>query len=362
MRRQQGQSMAEYLVVLGVSGSLIAALTLLPCDEANSSKGCIPTILDALHNNYQSYSASLSGVQDYGAVALAEPPSSTPPADDDDSDDADQGDQTGDTPDSATETLQVQEILDSSGNVIGTLQDGRVIDANGNDIGAYVFDASTGVQTVVIDGQTVVVSLNTLIIGSDGKTAVLKAFVNAQGQVVGFGYFESGGYYDSTSASKVSVPSGTQAVAIRPVKTRDDQGNDQDYGYEAGGYFYSLKSVLTPQGAYTSPLVADGELVEMRLSEPATADAWSDYATCVVREPGWTTRELSGYAGSGNYSFDKYDDLNMTTSNNNAVATPDTTSGFIAASDVGSGLCQGRWVLEESARDWTLSGPFKAVQ
>jgi len=359
---QWGQAMAEYLVVLGVSGSLIAALTLLPCDEAKSSKGCIPTILDALHSNYQSYSASLSGVQDYGRLAVAAPPSSAPPASDDDSDDPDSGEQTGDTPDSAPQTLQVQEIVDSSGKVIGILKNGRVIDANGNDIGAYLFDVQTGLQTVVIDGQTVVVDLNTLIIGADGKVAVLKAFVNAQGQVVGFGYFESGGYYDSTSASKVSVPTGTQAMAIRPVKTRDDSGNDVMYGYEVGGYFYSLKTVLTPQGTYASTLVADGELLEMRFSEPDTAGVWSDYSTCVVRQPGWTSRELSGYAGSGNFTFAKFGAIGMSTSNNTAVASPEKTSGFIEESAVGAGGCSGRWVLQEDPVNWTLSGPFTNVQ
>ena len=361
MRCQWGQAMAEYLVVLGVSGSLIAALTLLPCDEAKSSKGCIPTILDALHSNYQSYSASLSGVQDYGRLAVAAPPSSVPPASDDDSDDADQSAPPGETQ-AAIQTLQVQEVVDNAGNVIGTLKNGRVIDANGNDIGAYLFDVQTGVQTVVIDGQTLVVSLNTLIIGSDGKPAVLKAFVNAQGQVVGFGSFEAGGYYDSTSANKVGVPTGTEAVAIRPVKTRDDKGSDQLYGYEAGGYFYSLKTILTPQSTYASALVADGELLEMRISEADTAGAWSSYSTCVVRKPGWTTRELEGYAGSGNFTFAKFDAISMSTSNNTVVASPEKTNGFIEASEVGSGGCQGRWVLQEDPANWTLSGPFTAVQ
>ncbi|OEC35698.1 hypothetical protein SAMN05216600_104208 [Pseudomonas cuatrocienegasensis] len=362
MRRQWGQAMAEYLVVLGVSGSLIAALTLLPCDEAQSSKGCIPTILDALHNNYQSYSASLSGVQDYGQLAVAAPPSSTPPASDDDSDDADQGEQTGETPDTATETLQVLEVADSTGKVIGTVQNGRVIDANGNDIGAYLYDVTNSTSTVVIDGQTVVVSLNTPVIGSDGKAAVLKAFVNAQGQVVGFGYFEADRFYDAFRANKVGVPSGTQAVAIRPVKTRDDKGNDQPYGYEAGGYIYSQLTVLTPQSTYATSLVADGELLEMRFSEADTAGVWSDYSSCVVREPGWTRRELSGYAGSGNFTFNKFDAINMSTSNHTAVATPEKISGFIEAGEVGAGGCAGRWVLQEGAADWTLSGPFARVQ
>lgn len=362
MRTQRGQSMAEYLVVLGVGGSIIAGLTLLPCDQAHSDKGCIPTLLDALHNNYQAYSAALSDVQDYGHLAVAAPPDAAGGAQDDDQDDVDLG--TAPPVDVGDEiaTLQVQQLLDANGNVIGTVKKGRVYDANGKDIGEYNFDSATGIQTAIIDGKTTVVDLNTVIVGSDGSPAILKAFVNSSGQVVGFGYYESSSYFDAASASKTKVPTGTVAAPIRKVKIHGNNGLDSDFGYESGGYIYSLVTVLDPKNDYSVPLIADGELVEMRLSEPSTASNWNAYSSCVVRPLNWVDNELNGYSGSGNFTFDKVDASNVTTANSASVASPAKTVGFIDAPDIGVGGCNGRWIVQESKNSWTLSGPFKPVQ
>src|SRR5690606_21050548 len=85
MNGQRGQAMAEYLVALGIGGTLVAALTLAPCTPAGSDKGCVPTLLDALHNNYAGYSAAIADVQHYGDLKVAAPPADEGGVEDDDS-------------------------------------------------------------------------------------------------------------------------------------------------------------------------------------------------------------------------------------------------------------------------------------
>lgn len=362
MRRQKGQSMAEYLVVLGVSGSILAALTLVPCSEANSAKGCIPTMLDALHNNYAGYSAAIGDIQDYGDVEVAAPPAED---DDDDEEDNDEipggGDDDGDTP--QPETLgKVNQIYDANGNLMGVVQGTQIYDLEGNLIGDYVFNPETGEQTAVIDGEIVTgVSVVGVVVGKDGDPLEVKAFV-VNGNLVGFGYVDDGKYYDALQGEETDkVPNGAEVRDTRVVKIRDSAGKISDFGYEVDGYIYSLAKVQVANETYGSAKIPDAELVEMRLSQLTTIASWSGYSKCVARGLDWVNSELSGYPGSGDYTFAKTekdaDDNDVTTTNNAVVESPTNNVGFIDSGDLGSGGCQGRWVLQENADSWTLSGP-----
>lgn len=357
MKGQRGQSMAEYLVVLGVSGSIIAGLTLLPCTEAGSAKGCIPTLLDALHNNYEGYSAALSDVQDYGDVKVA-----APPADEVDTGGGDNdgipGGGTGGGDTSQAESLgKVNQLYDANGNLLGTVQGTQIYDLDGKLIGDYNFDPVTGQQTAVIDGKPVTgVSVVGVIIGKNGDALEIKAFV-VNGKVVGFGYVDDGKYYDALQGSRIqNVPTGVSAVDTRPVKIRDSQGKVSDFGYEVGGYIYSLAKVQVAGDTYTTTKVADAELVEMRLTETATIANWNGYSRCVARSLNWVDSELNG-----TLDFDKSEDdgsgNQVTTSGNAVVESPTNNVGFIDSADLGSG-CQGRWVVQEKPDSWSVSGPF----
>ncbi len=357
MRGQRGQSMAEYLVVLGVSGSIIAGLTLLPCTEANSAKGCIPTMLDALHNNYEGYSAAVSDIQDYGDVKVAAPPADEGGGGDGDNDEIPGGgDDDGGT--AQAESLgKVNQLYDANGNLLGTVQGTQIYDLDGKLIGDYNFDPVTGEQTAVIDGKPVTgVNVVGVIIGKDGDPLAIKAFM-VNGQVVGFGYADDGKYYDALQGTQiVKVPNGVSAVDTRAVKIRDGQGKVSDFGYEVGGYIYSLAKVQVANETYTMAKVADAELVEMRLTETSTIASWDGYSKCVARSLDWVDSELNG-----DLDFDKSEDdgsgNQVTTTGNAVVESPTNNVGFIDSADLGSG-CQGRWVVQEKTDSWSVSGPY----
>jgi hypothetical protein len=360
MKEQRGQSMAEYLVALGIGGSIILALTLAPCTVAGSAKGCVPAMLDALHSNYEGYSSAISDVQDYGDVEVAAPPEDETPIEDDDDIPGDGGNGGDDIP--MAETLnKVNYVYDAQGNVIGTVSGNTIYDLAGNPIGEYEYDTDTGQQVATVNGQPVVVSVGSVFVDEDGNALALKAFV-VNGQVVGFGYAAGGNYYDPLKGEKTTkVPSNASVVDTRVVKVLDNSGKASDFGYEVDGYIYSLSKVQVSGETYTTAKVPDGELVEMVLSQSSTIASWSGYSRCIVRSVDWVNTELSAYPGSGNYTFDKTEDdgsgNQVTTTDNAVVESPTNNLGYIDSADM-RGSCAGRWLLTEGASDWTLSGPY----
>lgn len=351
MKRQRGQSMTEYLVALGAGGTLLTAMVV---------NGDIQRVLDALHDNYRGYSAAISDIQDYGDVAVSAPVNdSDGPVDDDGSSSG--GD--GNDDNAANGLSKVNQIYDQDGNLLGTVQGDSIVDADGNVIGSYVYDATTGEQKAVVSGvEYDNVSVVAVVVGDDGEALAVKAFV-VNGEVVGFGYVQNGQYYDALNAEPTSqVPSGAQVVDTRAVTVRDTQGNESAFGYEVGGLVYSLAQVQNPGETYSTAKQPDGELVEMRLTQSATQTNWSGYSTCVVRSVAWVNQELSGYPGSGSYTFAKTeqdsDGNTVTTTNNAVVESPTNNLGYITSADQGSAGCGGRWILSEGASDWTLTGPF----
>ena len=362
MIRQFGQAMTEYLVALGIGGTIVAALTLAPCEPAGSSKGCIPTLFDALHNNYEGYSAAISDIQDYGDIQVAAPPSDDGVVEDDDGIPGDGG-VDDDTPELAETLNKVNYVYDSQGNVIGTVNGTTIYDLNGNSIGTYEYDEETGQQVAVINGETITgVSTGSVFVDDEGNALALKAFV-VNGNVVGFGYEVNGKYYEPLKGELTSkVPNNAVVADTRPVQVLDSAGNASTFGYEVDGYIYSMSKVQVSGETYTAAKVPDGELVEMVLSQSSTIADWNGYSRCIVRSLDWVNGELTGYPGSGIYSFDKTEDdgsgNQVTTTNNAIVESPTNNLGYIASADQGSGGCQGRWILTEGANDWTLSGPY----
>lgn len=351
MKRQRGQSMTEYLVALGAGGTLLTAMVV---------NGDIQRVLDALHDNYRGYSAAISDIQDYGDVAVSAPVSDGGgPVEDNGSSSGG-----GNDDNSATgELSKLNQIYDQDGNLLGVVQGDKILDPDGNVIGSYIYDATTGEQKAVVnDVEYDNVSVVSVVVGDDGEALAVKAFV-VNGEVVGFGYVQNGLYYDALNGKQTSkVPSGAQVVDTRAVTVRDNQGNESAFGYEVNGLVYSLAQVQNPAETYGSAKQPDGELVEMRLTQSSTQTAWSGYSTCVVRSVDWVNQELSGYPGSGSYSFDKTEKDSggntVTTTNNAVVESPTNNLGYIATTDQGSAGCGGRWILTEGASDWTLTGPF----
>ncbi|PYC25952.1 hypothetical protein DMO17_09810 [Aquipseudomonas alcaligenes] len=357
MRAQAGQSMAEYLVALGIGGSIIAALTLTPCTVAGSAKGCVPTLIDALHNNYEGYSAAIGDVQDYGEVDVAAPPEDEGEVEDDDSIPGDGGnDDPTETP--AESLNKVNYVYDDQGNVIGTVSGSTIYDLDGNVIGEYTYNEETGEQVAVVDGEEITgVSVGSIFVDEDGNEVPLVAIV-VNNQVVGFAYENDGKYFDPLKGELTDdVPDGAQAATTRPVMVRDGSGQASLFGYEVDGYIYSLSKVQVSGETYAAAKVPDGELVQMVLTQASTLISWSGYSRCIVRAVNWVDNELNGA-----YSFDKTEDdgsgNQVTTTQNAVVESPTNNLGYIDNADQGSGGCQGRWVLTEGATSWSLSGPF----
>ena len=362
MKMQRGQAMTEYLVALGIGGSIIAALTLAPCEPAGTSRGCVPALIDALHNNYEGYSAAIGAVQDYEDIAVADPPSGDGSTSDD-QDTATGGDQVADTPTQAEALNKVNYVYDANGNVVGTVVGDVIYDADGNAIGTYTYNEETGEQTATINGEVISgVSTGSVFVDDEGNEVALKAFV-VNGKVVGFGYEVNGEYYEPLQGELTEdVPDDAVVTDTRPVRVYDSSGNSSVFGYEVDGYVYSLAQVQVAGETYESVKTPDGELVQMTLSQPLNIVAWAGYSTCIVRSYDWVNSELTGYPGSGAYVFDKTEDdgsgNEVTTANNAIVESPTNNLGYIDSDDLGSGGCDPRWKLVEGTDNWTLSGPY----
>lgn len=364
MRAQRGQSMTEYLVALGIGGSIIAALTLAPCEPAGTTRGCVPALIDALHNNYEGYSAAIGAVQDYEDIAVADPPSGDGSTSED-NDSATGGGQDADTPTQAEALNKVNYVYDANGNVVGTVVGDVIYDADGNAIGTYTYNEETGEQVATINGEVISgVSTASVFVDDEGNEVALKAFV-VNGHVVGFGYEVNGQYYEPLQGELTeAVPDDAVVADTRPVRVYDSSGNSSVFGYEVGGYIYSLAQVQVAGETYRSVKSPDGELVQMTLTQSDTLSDWSGYSTCIVRSYDWVNSELtlSGYSGSGVVSFDKTEDdgsgNQVTTSNNAIVESPTNNLGYIDGDDLGSGGCSPRWTLTETDSQWILNGPY----
>ena len=214
MRAQRGQSMVEYLVVLGVTGAvLIATLT----DVGN--------IFDSVHNNYSTQSREMMRVQLYDSHRVRY--SSAAPVED-----YDDGSPEPSNPDYQLPAAELpMGLFDEFGELIGRYQDGVYV----NDQGEVI--ATCNELGVCVDNDGNAVSARP--VGYNGKELPLLALYDSNGNMLGFAYFNNGHYYHPISFRGLTLDSGVVIDSRKEVK-RIFYGTAQDeVGYESEGRIYS---------------------------------------------------------------------------------------------------------------------------
>lgn len=288
MKSQRGQSMTEYLVVLGVTG---AALMLAGND--------VERLFDNVRSSYKTYSSEMNKVQLYNneAVRILDP-SPEPPFDD--------GKPVPPTPEPespANDRLGEQnDVYDVDGLLLGRLLDNQLIDASGNVIASYAFDAQGNSSLIDADGKVIYpgFSISRVFVDSNGKPLVLQALANANGEVLGFAYLDRGKYYNAfTGNALIKQPQGLSPIATRDVLMSDDKGKTFVISYEAAGLVYARSDALgMDSSTFTTPLKITGELVSLYLT-PQTEAAWSKHSRCIVRSHNWAAGAVTSLPAKG---------------------------------------------------------------
>lgn len=272
--RQRGQSMTEYLVVLGVTGlTLLAATT------------DVGELFDNVHRSYTAQSSEMSKVQLYKSqkVRFNENPSGN--------DDFDDGDtlppHTPELPDADEQLPYIEWVHDSDGNLLGKMSGDTLLDDDGNIIawcertvtGDCVFKDEKG--NLIFIGATG----NRQWVDEDGNELPLVALTSG-GQVYGFAYQYKDKLYSAHDRKLLNPqPTSFKPEPMRRILSYDAQGVAQTEGYELDGAFYSHQATLAPPDFDEAIGTEAKELVTV-INPPAT-DQWQGYPPCLVMPRGW---------------------------------------------------------------------------
>lgn len=284
MKKQRGQSMTEYLVVLGVTGAgLLAATT------------DVTALLDNVQNNYRTQSSEMSKVQIYSNPKLQINPITR---DDGDGDDGDEpSPPSGDIPE-AEYPPTLLSVMDADGNYLGTLdQNDMLVDAQGNEI-AWCKRQVNGQCTFIKDGKEVFPGAvtNSDWVDDDGKPLPLIA-LSRNGAVVGFVYLYNDKYYDVSTRKRLNPqPTNLSATQTRRVSSYDGDGKLFSAGYEADGLIYSDGTVLSGNTLdFSTAKKIEGELVSVQFADPTLpSNEPRKYKPCVVALNNWSTGISNG--------------------------------------------------------------------
>lgn len=289
MKAQRGQSMTEYLVVLGVTG---AALMLAGND--------VERLFDNVRSSYKSYSSEMNKVQLYNNEAVRIHPPSPEDTFDDGQPELPAPTEPEQPANDALTTLT--EVYDANGLSLGRLVNNQLVDANGYVLATYNLDALGNSSLVDADGKILYpgFSFNAVFTDSNGKPLVLQALANGSGEVVGFAYLDRNKYYNAvTGKALLKQPAGLTPIATRDVLMYAPDDNTFVAGYEAAGLVYAKSDALiSTSGTFTSASEIIGELVSLYLT-PATQAAWSDHSLCIVRSYGWAAVQVSPLPAAG---------------------------------------------------------------
>ena len=266
MRRQRGQSMAEYLVV---TSALVSALLYF---EKNSDcpgyDNCIASLLTVMHDNYDGYSASMSAVHKYGDYSADV--SGSDWGDGDGGSDGSGGGSSGGGVGLDDGLTQISQVTSNIGDeTYGTLQsDGSVTNDSGDVVGYY--DEDTGFFVSTGGGVDTGARVNEIVLDEDGNVLQLDAFTSCSGSpksVYSFGYESkaTGKFYD-TNLAETSI----DGLCTEPSYKVVDRNGDDESGRIVDGLYYAITGI---EGA---PLSPTGEVVY-----------WADLGDCAVMVDGW---------------------------------------------------------------------------
>lgn len=230
--------MAEYVIVCA---GLITALFLGANVECNSgdttSNKCISKLLTVLHDNYDGFSSSISGVQQYGEYA-AKGSYSTDPNDGTGSGTPNPGTggSIGNGLNSEGLTDQTQITTGDGMGTFGTLQpDGSVVNDKGEVVGSYSDTDDTFTDN---NGNTYAAANRAVVRDADGNILHLRAItdcpVSSPGStyvkaVYSWGYvsqasIDKGTVFNSLNKNKMDISGYCTEPSFRVVKNGKDQG------------------------------------------------------------------------------------------------------------------------------------------
>tara|TARA_R110002050_G_scaffold9504_1_gene33233 strand:+ start:380754 stop:381773 length:1020 start_codon:yes stop_codon:yes gene_type:complete len=273
--RLKGQAMAEYVIVCAGLMMSLYAIGSADCGDNGRTTSCASRLLSVLHDNYDGYSSSISGVQQYGEYAAKG--AYTP-----DPDGGGNGGNTGGTggsiggglnPDGLTD---VNQITTSDGfGTFGNLQaDGTVLDANGDVIGFYSDADNTFTD---INGNTVSAAKRSLVLDEQGNILHLQAVTPCTGlpspfprSVYSWAYVSkaTGKAFNSLNKNPLDISGLCTQASFKVVKNGQEQGGR----ILNSEYFASIFAV----DVSTDPLPKTGDVVY-----------WTDLKICSVMAPNW---------------------------------------------------------------------------
>lgn len=274
--RQLGQSMTEYLVVLGVTGAALLATTT-----------DVTRIFDNVDRSYSTQATEMNKVQLYKSHKVrfnTNDPVSNPDG--------------GGTqpPPAAGEPLPapaiptIELVYDDQGNLLGKMKDGYLVNESGQPL-AFCKRAISG-ECVFIDADGNIVfpgaGTDTRLVDDQGNDLPLMALVSGD-RVYGFVYVYRDQFYSAADRTLLpqQPPAGFTAKPMRQVLELDENGVPHATGYELDGQLYSMSATVRPP-AFNQPLEADrnAELVNVVFNgdPPGT---WQGYKPCLVLPGDW---------------------------------------------------------------------------
>ncbi len=268
--------MAEYVIVCtGLMMSLYAVGN-ADCGEKGRTTTCASRLLTVLHDNYDGYSSSISGVQQYGEFAAKgaydpDPNGGSDGGGDDGGSSGAIG--SGLNPEGLTD---VNQITSSDGfGTFGNLQpDGTVLGPDGNIVGFYSDADNTFTDN---NGNAVSAAKRSLVLDEQGNILHLQAVTSCIGlpspsprDVYSWAYVSkaSGKVFNSLNKQEFDITGYCPQTSFKVVKNGQEQGGR----ILNSEYFASIFAV----DVSANPLPKTGDVVY-----------WTDLRVCSVMAPQW---------------------------------------------------------------------------
>ncbi|MGE8497166.1 MAG: hypothetical protein ACN6O6_06615 [Pseudomonas sp.] len=337
--RQAGQSMTEYMVVLGVTGAALLAATT-----------DVGTLFDNVKRGYQTQSSEMNRVQQYDRFRVSFNPNESGEDDYDDGDTPPPED--SDQPAADEQLPTVEWVYDENGKMLGKMDGDMLVDAAGNVL-AWCRRTETGDCVFVDENGNIIyggASSTRQWVDENGNELPLMAMTSG-GKIYGFAYLYKNKYYSAGDRKLLNPqPTGLTAQPMRRVVDLDSKGVPQTAGYELGGKLYSVKSTLQLSTTFEDEVGAEkDELVSVEFLA-APNDNWEGYAPCLVMPGGWSESLPSPPIIKGSGWDKKFDDPSLRVSLGGQPGVGGFVNGATAAD------CRGRTTVtyDPATKEWSL--------
>jgi hypothetical protein len=280
--RQLGQSMTEYMVVLGVTGAALLAAT-----------GDVTRLFDNVHTSYRTQSSEMNKVQRYNNTKVRFNENEPEENDYDDGDTPTPPDT--ELPDADAQIPSIEWVYDQNGNLLGKMDGDMLVNEQGEII-AWCRRSETG-DCVFVDAQGNIIyggaSSNRQWVDENGNELPLMALTSG-GKIYGFAYLYKNKFYSANDRKLIDPqPTGFTTAPMRRVVALDDNGVPQTSSYELNGRIYSLEHTLKKPNFTNEVISENQELVTVVFVNPPNAN-WANHSPCLVMPGGWNNTIANG--------------------------------------------------------------------